>query len=143
VLCLSTLFSSLPRLLRLWARASRTTIEAQPARLESLLLFSPSTAAVSGDSILSYNAAGIPTFDLDKANRLLVAKKMKGIEAPPSAPAGPEGTGAVDWLYLVDAGGSRGVSTVYRVLTAGGTSHGCKARGVDSASYTAMYWFYG
>ncbi|KAF4950795.1 hypothetical protein FSARC_13092 [Fusarium sarcochroum] len=90
-----------------------------------------------------FNAAGVPTFDLDKANQLLVAKKIDGIKAPASAPAGPEGTGAVDWLYLGDAGGSQGVSTVYRVLTAGGVSHGCKSKGTDSTSYTAFYWFYG
>ncbi|RGP64745.1 hypothetical protein FSPOR_7681 [Fusarium sporotrichioides] len=90
-----------------------------------------------------FNAAGVPTFDLDAANQLLVCKKLDGIKAPASAPAGPEGTGAVDWLYLGDAGGSIGVSYVYRVLTAGGASHGCKAKGVDSTSYTTLYWFYG
>ncbi|TVY62396.1 hypothetical protein Focb16_v004145 [Fusarium oxysporum f. sp. cubense] len=90
-----------------------------------------------------FNAAGVPTFDLDKANQLFVAKKIDGIKAPASAPAGPEGTGAVDWLYLGDAGGSQGVSLVYRVLTAGGASHGCKAKGTDSTSYTTLYWFYG
>ncbi|KAL3587976.1 hypothetical protein FPOAC2_13875 [Fusarium poae] len=90
-----------------------------------------------------FNAAGVPTFDLDKVNQLLVAKKIEGIKAPSSAAAGPEVTGAVDWLYLVNAGGSQGVSRVYRVLTAGGASHGCKAKGVDSTSYTALYWFYG
>ncbi|SPJ85677.1 uncharacterized protein FTOL_11459 [Fusarium torulosum] len=90
-----------------------------------------------------FNAAGVPTFDLDKANQVLIAKKIDGIKAPASAPAGPEGTGAVDWLYLGDAGGSKGVSYVYRVLTAGGASHGCKAKGVDSTSYATLYWFYG
>jgi hypothetical protein len=90
-----------------------------------------------------FNAAGVPTFDLDAANQLLLCKKLDGIKAPASAPAGPEGTGAVDWLYLGDAGGSIGVSYVYRVLTAGGASHGCKAKGVDSTSYTTLYWFYG
>ncbi|EXK24366.1 hypothetical protein FOMG_18903 [Fusarium oxysporum f. sp. melonis 26406] len=90
-----------------------------------------------------FNAAGVPTFDLDKASQLFVAKKIDGIKAPASAPAGPEGTGAVDWLYLGDAGDSQGVSLVYRVLTAGGASHGCKAKGTDSTSYTTLYWFYG
>ncbi|KAK2685184.1 hypothetical protein QWA68_015873 [Fusarium oxysporum] len=90
-----------------------------------------------------FNAAVVPTFDLDKANQLFVAKKIDGIKAPASAPAGPEGTGAVDWLYLGDAGGRQGVSLVYRLLTAGGASHGCKAKGTDSASYTTLYWFYG
>lgn len=90
-----------------------------------------------------FNAAGVPTFDLDSANQLLLCKKLDGIKAPASAPAGPEGTGAVDWLYLGDAGGSIGVSYVYRVMTAGGASHGCKAKGTDSTSYTTLYWFYG
>ncbi|KAH7169772.1 uncharacterized protein B0J16DRAFT_419334 [Fusarium flagelliforme] len=89
----------------------------------------------------SFNAAGVPTFNLGKVNQLLVAKKIEGIKAPFSAPVGPEGTGAVDWLYLGNTGGSRGVSRVYRVLTAGGTSHGCKAKGMNSTSYTALYWF--
>ncbi|KAM0339373.1 hypothetical protein ACHAPU_010938 [Fusarium lateritium] len=90
-----------------------------------------------------FNAAGVPTFDLDKAGQLLIAKKIDGIKAPASASAGPEGTGAVDWLYLGDAGGSKGASYVYRVLTAGGVSHGCKAKGTDSTSYATLYWFYG
>ncbi|KAL7755395.1 hypothetical protein ACKLNR_014493 [Fusarium oxysporum f. sp. zingiberi] len=90
-----------------------------------------------------FNVDGVPTFDLDKANQFLIAKKLGGIKAPASAPTGPEGTGAVDWLYLGDAGGSQGVSVVYRVLTAGGASHGCKAKGTDSTSYTTLYWFYG
>ncbi|CAG7556018.1 unnamed protein product [Fusarium equiseti] len=90
-----------------------------------------------------FNAAGVPTFDLDTVNQLLLCKKLDGIKAPASASAGPEGTGAVDWLYLGDAGGSIGVSYVYRVQTAGGASHGCKAKGVDSTSYATLYWFYG
>ncbi|KAF5019158.1 hypothetical protein F66182_8837 [Fusarium sp. NRRL 66182] len=90
-----------------------------------------------------FNAAGVPTFDLIKANQLHVSKKLDGIKAPASASPGPEGTGAVDWLYLGDAGGSHGVSYVYRVHTAGGASHGCKAQGTDSTSYTTQYWFYG
>ncbi|KAJ4245831.1 hypothetical protein NW762_013955 [Fusarium torreyae] len=90
-----------------------------------------------------FNAASVPTFDLDKTNELLNAKRIDGIKAPASASAGPEGTGAVDWLYLGDAGGSQGISVVYRVLTAGGASHGCKAKGVDSTSYATFYWFYG
>ncbi|SCO54589.1 uncharacterized protein FFNC_15585 [Fusarium fujikuroi] len=90
-----------------------------------------------------FNSAGVPTFDLDKVDKLLVAKKIKSIKAPSSASAGPEGTGAIDWLYLGDAGGSHGVSIAYRVLTAGGASHGCAAKANDSISYTAFYWFYG
>ncbi|ENH71188.1 hypothetical protein FOC1_g10001431 [Fusarium oxysporum f. sp. cubense race 1] len=90
-----------------------------------------------------FSTAGIPTFDLDPVNQLLIAKKINGIKAPASAPTGPGGTSAVDWLYLGDAGGSHGVSLAYRVLTAGGSSYSCKGKGIDSISYTAYYWFYG
>ncbi|KAK2134236.1 hypothetical protein NOF04DRAFT_1367406 [Fusarium oxysporum II5] len=89
-----------------------------------------------------FNSVGVPTFDLDKACQLLIAKKIDGIKAPDSSPSGPDGTGAVDWLFLGDAGGSHGISFVYRVLTASGASHECKTKGVDSTSYAAMYWFY-
>ncbi|KAH6891463.1 hypothetical protein B0T10DRAFT_312949 [Thelonectria olida] len=90
-----------------------------------------------------FNAAGTPIFDL--GSQLLRATKLKGVNAPASANAGPDGTGAVAWLELGDAGESIGLSYVYRVLTAGGNSHGCTAEGAssDSTSYTAQYWFYG
>ncbi|RSL55892.1 hypothetical protein CEP54_009149 [Fusarium duplospermum] len=90
-----------------------------------------------------FNANGVPTFDLTQDQQLLFGKKVAGVKAPTSASAGPDGTGAVDWLYLGDAGGSYGVTSVYRVFTAGGNAHGCKSTGTDSTSYTAMYWFYG
>ncbi|KAF5616486.1 hypothetical protein F25303_13503 [Fusarium sp. NRRL 25303] len=90
-----------------------------------------------------FTTAGIPTFDLDPVNQLLIAKRISGIKAPASTPTGPGGTSAVDWLYLGDAGGSRGVSLAYRALTAGGSSYGCKGKGIDSVPYTAYYWFYG
>lgn len=90
-----------------------------------------------------FDAAGVPVFDFPKTDEVLIAKKLDGIKAPATADVGPEGTGAVDWLYLGDAGGSIGVTYVYRVYTAGGSSHGCQAKGTDSTSYTTMYWFYG
>ncbi|KAH7148465.1 hypothetical protein EDB81DRAFT_792327 [Dactylonectria macrodidyma] len=90
-----------------------------------------------------FNAAGVPVFDLSVSSDLLIAKKLDAIAAPASADPGPDGTGAVAWLQLGDAGGSKGVSYVYRVLTAGGNSHGCTKAGDDSTSYTTMYWFYG
>ncbi|KAF4467950.1 hypothetical protein FALBO_5184 [Fusarium albosuccineum] len=89
-----------------------------------------------------FNAAGVPVFDLTRAKQRLNAKKISGIKAPTSASAGPDGTGAVDWLNLGDAGDSSGLNQVYRVFTAGGNSHGCTAQSTDSTSYTAMYWFY-
>ncbi|KAH7228540.1 uncharacterized protein BKA55DRAFT_599067 [Fusarium redolens] len=75
-----------------------------------------------------FNAAGDPAFDLDKANQLLIAKKI-------------DGTSAVDWLYLGDAGGSQ-VSPCYRVLTAGGASQGCKAK-APTAPLTRSLLVYG
>ncbi|KAM5352621.1 hypothetical protein ACJ41O_005343 [Fusarium nematophilum] len=90
-----------------------------------------------------FDAGGVPVFDLYKAKQLLRAKKNEGIKAPASADPGVDGTGAVDWLYLGDAGASYGVNSVYRVYTSGGNSHGCTAQGSDSTSYTTMYWFYG
>ncbi|GKU09563.1 unnamed protein product, partial [Fusarium langsethiae] len=89
-----------------------------------------------------FNADGVPTFDLDEAHQILRGKKIDSVKAPPPFLAGPDGTDSVDWLFLGDAGGSHGVSYVYRVLTAGGSSRGCKTKGTDYASYTAMYWFY-
>lgn len=60
-------------------------------------------------------------------------------------------TGAVDWLELSDNGRglSKGVSTVYRVVTAGGVAQACSASGANangtvfSVPYVAQYWFYG
>ncbi|KAL6415399.1 hypothetical protein AUP68_01954 [Ilyonectria robusta] len=88
-----------------------------------------------------FNAAGVPTFDL--GSQVLIGTKLDAVAAPASANKGPDGTGAVAWLYLGDAGGSIGVKYVYRVLTAGGNAHSCTKAGADSTSYTTMYWFYG
>jgi hypothetical protein len=73
-----------------------------------------------------------------------VAKKDDSIDAPASADKGPEGTGVVGWLQLGALEGTKGASTMYRVVTAGGNSHGCSSGGsADSVSYTAQYWFFG
>lgn len=72
-----------------------------------------------------------------------LATKLDGVPAPSSADIGPDGTGAVDWLYLGAIEGTVGGSFVYRVVTAGGNSHGCSAgNAVDSTSYTTQYWVY-
>lgn len=89
-----------------------------------------------------FNSAGSPQFVLGGGSQVLVAKKLDAVAAPSNANAGPDGTGAVAWLFLGDNGGSQGLTYVYRVLTAGGNSHGCNAAGADSTSYTATYWFY-
>ncbi|KAJ6780604.1 hypothetical protein PWT90_03487 [Aphanocladium album] len=92
-----------------------------------------------------FNAAGVPTFVLDNGHINLTAKKDEGIDAPASASAGPDNTGAVAWLKLSATDAATGpAKLVYRVITAGGNSHGCaKGAGDDSTSYTATYWFYG
>ena len=90
-----------------------------------------------------FDSKGVPTFTLANGAVNLPCKKLNAVPAPSAADAGPDGTGAVAWLYLGDAGGAIGAKYVYRVLTAGGNSHGCKAgTGGDSTSYAATYWFY-
>lgn len=75
----------------------------------------------------------------------MLAGKNAAVDAPTNADKGRDGTGAVAWLQLGAKDGSiGGAKLVYRVLTAGGNSHGCaKASGQDSTSYSAMYWFFG
>ena len=83
-------------------------------------------------------------FDLGSTG-FLVAKKTGDIAAPGDAYAGQFGVGygAVDWLNLVDAGGSTGISEVYRVETAGGMQPPtCTAAGPIQVQYAALYWFY-
>lgn len=90
-----------------------------------------------------FNSASVPTFVLDGGAVNFVGAKNDGITAPPTADAGPQGTGAVDWLYLTATAGAVGASSVYRVDTAGGVSHGCaSAAGKDSTTYAAAYWFF-
>lgn len=92
-----------------------------------------------------FDTNGVPTFDLDGGKIHLPAAKLNAVDAPKSANPGPQGTGAVAWLYLGPKDSTAvGAKYVYRVLTAGGVSHGCsKAAGQDSTSYAATYWFYG
>ncbi|KFA61378.1 hypothetical protein S40285_03588 [Stachybotrys chlorohalonatus IBT 40285] len=91
-----------------------------------------------------FNAGGQPIFLLGERGINFVARKIDGIDAPEAADPGPDDTGAVQWLYLGSLPQSTGAQYVYRVLTAGGVSHGCTdGAGIDSTSYTATYWFYG
>lgn len=92
-----------------------------------------------------FNGEGVPTFELDNGSIYLTSKKDENVDAPKSASAGPDGTGAVGWLKLSATDDATGpAKLVYRVITAGGNSHGCaKAAGDDSTSYAATYWFYG
>ncbi|ATY65486.1 malate dehydrogenase [Cordyceps militaris] len=88
---------------------------------------------------------GVPAFYLDNGSIFLTSKKDEAVDAPVEASAGPDGTGAVAWLKLSATDAAVGPAKfVYRVLTAGGNSHGCvNGAGGDSTSYTATYWFYG
>jgi hypothetical protein len=63
-------------------------------------------------------------------------QKTGDLRAPTSANKGPTGTGAVDWLQLQDKGGSRGITEVYRVVTAGGAAPAVyMATGIVSVPY--------
>ncbi|PHH62957.1 hypothetical protein CDD81_6382 [Ophiocordyceps australis] len=91
-----------------------------------------------------FDAHGVPTFVLDHGRVNLPVGKVAGVPPPTNANPGPQGTGAVNWLYLGPKPGAVGAQYVYRVYTAGGASHGCNsAIGDDSTSYAATYWFYG
>ncbi|GJC79837.1 hypothetical protein ColLi_02675 [Colletotrichum liriopes] len=89
-----------------------------------------------------FDDAGVPTFHVGED--LFKGGKLNGTKAPSSADVGPEKTGAVDWLLLGDKGASKGVTAVYRVVTAGGVAHQCTVAGAtDSVPYATYYWFYG
>ena len=94
-----------------------------------------------------FDAAGDPTFDLIEADLKAVVKKAGEANVPANADKGVLSTGAVKWLLLDDnnKGGSKGLTAVYRVITAGGVSDGCTkaGEGFHSVPYTAQYWFYG
>jgi hypothetical protein len=93
-----------------------------------------------------FAADGTPTFNLQPVSKLLYAAKNGDIKAPSSAPAGPAGTGAVDWLSLIakaNYDASIGLGQVYRVETAGGNAPAtCTSTNIISVQYSAEYWFY-
>ncbi len=89
-----------------------------------------------------------PTFDLMSSSGLFASVAKAGdVAAPAGSDPGLLLTGAVDWLRLNDNGKGlgKGVSSVYRVVTAGGKSESCSTIGALSGSvpYTAFYMFYG
>ncbi|KAF4595676.1 malate dehydrogenase [Ophiocordyceps camponoti-floridani] len=91
-----------------------------------------------------FDADGVPVFRIDGGRTDIPTAKVASVQPPAAAYAGPDGTGAVPWLFLRGKHSAVGVKYVYRVVTAGGTSHGCaRATGDDSSSYAALYWFYG
>ncbi|KAI9887162.1 MAG: hypothetical protein M1823_000989 [Watsoniomyces obsoletus] len=81
---------------------------------------------------------------------IFIGRRADGISscpAPENAFKGVNREGAVDWLRLVDAGGSKGLSEVYRVVTAGGKAPAtCGGRGqkaIFEVRYATQYWLYG
>ena len=73
----------------------------------------------------------------------MLAKKVEGADlvAPVDSSGGKTG---VNWLKLVDKGGSRGVNEVYRVNTAGGKPPAtCDGQPeLITSSYATLYYFF-
>jgi hypothetical protein len=94
-----------------------------------------------------FDITGVPVFDLSAATLKAVVKKVGSIAAPATADKGILNTGAVAWLKLDDNGTaqSTGLSTVYRVVTAGGNPQACSVAGAGTQSvpYATFYWFFG
>ncbi|PKS05822.1 hypothetical protein jhhlp_007651 [Lomentospora prolificans] len=88
-----------------------------------------------------FDDAGVPTFDID--GDFFRAKKVDDLAAPASAATSKDGSKAVKWLLLGDAGGSSGIQYVYRVSTVGGAGHACTSEGDDSTDYATFYYMYG
>jgi hypothetical protein len=94
-----------------------------------------------------FDSDGVPVFVIPSADLTAVVKKIKGVPAPSDADKGVIGTGAVAWLQLDDngTGNSKGVTSVFRVITAGGAPRACSVAGVgiQSVPYATYYWFFG
>jgi hypothetical protein len=87
--------------------------------------------------------AGTPTFEICDGRARFAGAKAAGIPAPAGADEGLQNTGAVDWLYLTSKAGSVGISSVYRIETAGGGPLKCATAGQTfNVSYAALYVFY-
>jgi hypothetical protein len=90
--------------------------------------------------------AQVPNFNIFEAGDFLSAKRAGGVKAPAGSYTGRNGLGTIDWLYLVDnaSGRSHGLSSVYRVETAGGVApKTCDTAGTQAfIPYAAQYWFY-
>ncbi|CAI4212193.1 unnamed protein product [Parascedosporium putredinis] len=88
-----------------------------------------------------FDNGGVPTFDL--GSDFFRAKKLDDLNAPATAGTSKDGSKAVKWLLLGDAGGSTGIQYVYRVNTVGGAGHTCSSVGDDSTEYATFYYLYG
>lgn len=91
-----------------------------------------------------FDSTGAPVFNLSSVDKILYGAKIADIKAPVTANKGPAGTGAADWLELIAKEGynSKGLSLVYRVVTAGGEPLNCTVGGTMTVDYAAEYWFY-
>ncbi|KAF2647030.1 hypothetical protein K491DRAFT_615333, partial [Lophiostoma macrostomum CBS 122681] len=92
-----------------------------------------------------FNAAGTPVFDCgDKG--IILGLKLEAVDAPVGAQASANGAKAVPWLNLAAKEGSRDITKVIRVVTAGGSPpSGCAGyypEDVISVDYAAQYWFF-
>lgn len=88
-----------------------------------------------------FDVNGVPTFDV--GGDFFRAKKLDDLNAPATAATSKDGSKAVKWLLLGDAGGSTGIQYVYRVNTVGGAGHVCTSEGDDSSEYATFYYMYG
>ncbi|KAI9758909.1 MAG: hypothetical protein M4579_002720 [Chaenotheca gracillima] len=117
---------------------------AGPATRNAVLAPPLTTTPVAGKHF--FDAKGVPTFDLSCSGKgLLHGKKLADVKAPKDSATGQSGEAAVDWLELGDAGGSTGVTQVFRVQTAGGSPpKTCKDQKANiEVQYSAQYWFFG
>jgi hypothetical protein len=91
------------------------------------------------------NGVQSPSFDMSAVGEYFSGKKAGGAKAPSSAYDGSNGLGAIDWLYLVDhdSGRTHGLTSVYRVQTAGGVApKSCTPGSSLQVPYATEYWMY-
>ena len=117
-----------------------------PAPPEDMATFSGGPGLLKFLGHHYFDATGTPMFDLSAVGLKASVVKLDGVEAPKDAYEGPMGTGAVAWLQLVESkmGLSKGLSEVYRVITAGGAPEACSVagKGDQSVPYATFYYFY-
>ncbi|KJZ73340.1 hypothetical protein HIM_07344 [Hirsutella minnesotensis 3608] len=91
-----------------------------------------------------FSSSNVPTFVSKNGELNMPVNLTQGVDAPNAKVSGQKEPSTVKWLSLTALDGAVGAKMVYRVLTAGGVSHGCKnGTGGDSSAYTTTYWFYG
>jgi hypothetical protein len=87
----------------------------------------------------------VPTFFLDNFGTFFAAEPEDNdrADAPSGAYAGSNGEGAIQWLFLADDGTGRssGITSAYRVETAGGSPDTCSGSEM-LIPYAALYYFY-